>query len=191
MKIVALQEHKEHCDGYCSGARYFVFQYRHEFYCIIYCGCYYDGLDFKEAVLKGISVKENHLEKFDRYRCGVSRSNDLKNYLKEKNTSLMLGKRMQEVCYVYSNNANRLFAMAAESSYQDYLSTLVLYEDNFLSAMRQLEDLEFIDETEKKIIEDQIFELHRYNRNDYEDLSCIQKMNLTDLLTRHFIKQTT
>ena len=180
----------EHCRENCwyPKPEHFVFQYCHRFFCVSYCPCMngYDHLDWKMTLIKSVAKKcglESSLER----PYGPSKSNVLKELIKERNNSYLIEKPMTEVCYLYSNNAGKDYYLGDTRPFREHLSTLISYRENITSAMKAIKDKENHIYNHESIIQ-KISDLRYCNKDHYEELSDVQKIDLTKLLSKNFIK---
>jgi hypothetical protein len=172
--------------------RNFTFQYKHDFYNISYCRCHekHEHLEWKLSLIKLLGKKIGKPEKFDTYGySNINKSNVLAQKIRENKISEILETPAFEICSIYCDNAGKDYCFGVQSDYHEHMSTIVFYDDNIRKALKEIDNKEIFDKDEKEYIKSSIIELKRYNKDEYGDLSEIQKIKLTKLLSKQFINQ--
>lgn len=165
-----------------------MFQYQFEFYMIVHCSClqgYAHHLDWKESLLKQVS----DLKKCDRY--DVKRGNPLKDLIKNRKIDFLLNKPMKEILYIYEDMTTKCYAFERKTPFNEYMANLVYYNDNYKAAKKRINDDEsglFEDKWDKDCCISELNILYRENNDYFNELSDIQKISLTKLLTKDFLK---
>ncbi|HEY9702245.1 MAG TPA: hypothetical protein V6C58_07350 [Allocoleopsis sp.] len=186
MTFFSLDEHTDRC--HYPVARSFFFQYDYDFYCVFYCACYegFQHLDWKLQLLKSVAKKVGKPEKFDKWgSSNITKSNSIARCIRDNKVAELLSSKVMEVCAVYTDNAGKEYCFGVEHDYKDFLSKNIYYEKNAQNAYKQCKekgkelDIDF---------SEIIVNLQRYNNTEFKELSDIQKINLTKLLSKNFIK---
>lgn len=192
MKLLAISDHTKLCKN--SGYRienYFVFQIGYRFYMVTYCGCLDCGnhLDFKMRILGHFS-KKKRAARFKNRHCDyyISKSNILKEATRTRKIDILLGRKCNEICYDYSDNAGKDYCMIREHSYMDYLKEANEYENRYAIAKEIVMNSELIKSNMKEVIVESINDLHYYNSEGLNKLTDFQMVTLTDILSKHFVK---
>lgn len=186
MKFIALEDHTNICrHGELSRQRigHFVFQYNYQFYCIVYCPCLerMDHIDFKfHTIMKKISSPG--------LPPGVCwRTNDLHLAIKNNDLDLLFKREVTEVCYVYGTGDR--YAFLNKMPYKDHLALSMGYRERGYKARQDIEDNPIIKGIYKEHVGHALTSVIIYNKIEYDSLTNIQVMKLTDLLTKQNLKQ--
>lgn len=140
-------------------------------------------------VLNNASLKKKRADRFDKYSNRVTKSNPLKDVLRDRDFSKLFNSPYPEVCYVYSS-VRTDYAMVNPHEFSDYLSKFIFYKDRFHESTRIVESMELLDKPEIEYVKSELSTLYRYNENHYEELTDIQKISLTKLLSKQFLKSS-
>ncbi len=190
MTTFSIDEHNEDC-GFAY-PKYFLFQYNYDFYCIIYCSCHQGWehhLDFKLNLIKSVAKKIGKPEKFDKYqRSNIDKSNLLSSIKNQNDVSYALSTIITEVSYIYDDLIGKEYCFGIHHCFSDFLKYNIQYRENLSKAYHTIEEKDIFSNDVKKYLESNLDNLTRHNRTDYADLSDIQKVNLTTLLSKNFIK---
>ena len=190
MTTFSIDEHKEDC-GFAY-PKYFLFQYNYDFYCIIYCSCHQGWehhLDFKLNLIKSVAKKIGKPEKFDKYqRSNINKSNLLSKIKNKNDVSYALSSTITEVSYIYEDASGKTYCFGINHSFYDFLKYNIEYIDNIRKAHNTIKEKDIFSENIKEYLNSNLNNLVRHNKTDYEDLSDIQKVKLTTLLSKNFIK---
>lgn len=192
MHFFSIDEHTITCYG--NRPKWFLFQYQYDFYLIFYCSCHEhnEHLDFKLNLIKSVAKNVGKPEKFDKYNhSNINKSINLKECIRERKIDYLLSRSMIEVCSIYSDMTGKEYCFGVKNKYSDFLANNIEYKQNITKAIKQIEEKKLFNDMELKIILDTLSELIRHNDTQYKDLSDIQKVNLTKLLSKNFIKTYT
>jgi hypothetical protein len=185
MKIFALDEHSFYCkNSWCRTTEYFLFQYEYKFGLVIYCGCLEHGshLDFKLELINSISPKKSE-------RTPATKSNILKDVLKDRKIDLLLRRKLPEIHYIYSDNTGKRYSFLTTRKYLKQMTLSVYYLDNYRTAVKTIDESDLIDNSLKKGLKDKLWNLYYYNGNDLNNLSDTQVLKLTDIINKNFLNQ--
>jgi hypothetical protein len=190
MTTFSIDEHNEDCNF--VNPNYFLFQYNYDFYCIIYCSCHQGWqhhLDFKLQLIKSVAKNIGKPEKFDKYqRSNIDKSNLLSSIKNQNDISYVLSTKITEVSYIYDDRTGKEYCFGVHHCFSHFLKYNIQYSDNIRKSYNIIEEKDIFSDDVKKYLKSSLNNLIRHNRTDYEDLSDIQKVKLTTLLSKNFIK---
>lgn len=189
MRVYSLDTHSNLCKNgnhYCSPAN-FIFQYDFDFHLLIYPSCHtrYNELDFNLEILNLLSKSRKKKDVYGK----VTKSNPIKDVIRNRKIDALINNKYEEICYEYSDNAGKGYSMVKTVAWDEYLAHQITYMDNFRSACKDIDAAEFIDERRKEWLKEELSGLIRANNySDFDCLSDIQKVTLTQILTKGFFK---
>ena len=194
MHFFSIDEHTITCYG--NRPKWFLFQYQYDFYLIFYCSCHehIEHLDFKLNLIKSVAKivgKKEKFDKYDQYNNIVEKSYNLKECIKHRKIDFLLSRNIIEVSSIYLDCTGKEFCFGINHTYSEFLANNVNYKMNYFNAINQIKQKEIFNEYQLYYLLDELSELRRHNDTKYEDLTDIQKINLTKLLSKNFIKTYT
>ena len=142
MKEFFLDSHSEHCSSnkknsyfsnYCEeNPERFLFFVGNNFVIITYykCNSYYDKYDFKVVLIKNVLTNNKIFETW-RVNKSVDLEKDLKNF-RIRNQSLR--KNIQQVNYIYSDNAGKQYAITTTANYLEFIANQDEIDKNYKDA---------------------------------------------------------
>jgi hypothetical protein len=173
--------------------KFFVFQYKYDFYCIIYCYCWegYSHLDFKMDMLNHVSLKKKYPKSWNKYDYNrdISKSNPIRDVLKDRDIAHLFNAPMDEICYTYSS-MTETYGMISKQTGKEFLINSINYQDNYWKALKEIKTKDILDNIDREFITDQIQDLYSLNKDHYSNLTDVQKVSLTKLLSSTFLKQS-
>jgi len=141
-----------------------------------------DELEFNLKIL-------NQIAEIQEYKWEVTKSNQLKKAIADKTMDVLLQRDVTEICFIYRDATGKEYCFVNQIKYSDYLEMATKYKQESMLAVRQIRRNPLVDECMKEHTIDKIIELRTANQSEYDQLSDVQVMKLTDALSKNYLKQ--
>jgi len=189
MKIIGYQEHTSRC-GKTTRRQpsYFLFQYRFDFYVVLYCNCHNEcgEVNAKQRWLD--SFCDNRI-KIDSTIGYVQRGITLKSAITNNKVNLILEGKIQELSYLYSDACYRDYAFTNDLSYGEYILFQSDYENKYNQARIELINSDMIKfESQRNELIESLDNIFNANATYYKSLTNDHLIKLTKQLNKNFLK---
>ena len=112
----------------------------------------------------------------------------MKDVINDRNTEYVLSSKIAEINYTYFDNAGKQYCFGAWHNFNDYLLFIMSYEEKRRLFYDSIKNSPLFNKIEKEFIINEFISLIRLNNDNWSELTDIQKINLTKLLSKNFLK---